>query len=208
MTGDTPRPPVKPGMKRIMVNGDCVGEIPDRGDHRQNAEAARIFLESIGRGLPEITREQAMLRQAQSFLRAANEIHARDMRGQQRNELGFVPCVVNQSFAIELYLKTLAFVRDREELKGHKLFDELWLNLSDDARGLVEAECRLLNERHNLERPFDLPTALKQMNSAFVDWRYAFEENSIAGFPLQDASMVGAALDAVCVRLITSRDSR
>ena len=143
-----------------------------------------------------------MLRQAQSFLRAANDIHARDIRGEKKNELGFVPCIVNSSFAIELYLKTLALVHDKNELRGHRLFDELWCNLSDAARRLVEEECASINAAHKLERPVDVATALQQMNSAFVDWRYAFEVESVGGFPLQDASVLGAALNAVCVRLL------
>lgn len=197
-----PRPPVKPGMRQIIVNGDYIGEIPDLFDDCRNAEAARAYLASVGRALPEISQEQSMLRQARSFLRAANEIHARDMRGDDKNELGFVPCIVNQSFAIEIYLKTLAFVHDRTELRGHRLFDQLWLNLSVAAKELVEAECGRINERGKLERPVVVSTALQQMNAAFVDWRYAFEEGAIAGFPLQDASVVGAALDTVCGRLI------
>ena len=193
---------VTPGMRQVIVNGELMGEIPELHDDRKNAEAARAFLKSIGRKLPEITQEQSMFRQARSFMRAADEIHARDMRGDQKNELGFVPCIVNCSFAIELYLKTLAFVNDGAELRGHRLYDDLWLCLSDPAKAIVEEECHRVCETRKLKRRTVVSEALQQMNSAFVEWRYAFEERFIKGFPLQDASVVGAALDAVCGRAV------
>lgn len=104
-------------MKTIYVNGVVVGDVETTGDVESDIRIIREFLESKGLHR-EVTRAQAMFRQALSFCQTAAHLHDRDLVAVPRNGLSVVPFVVNSALSIELYLKTLHHLRAASP-RGH-----------------------------------------------------------------------------------------
>lgn len=78
------------------------------------------------------------------------------------------PCVVNLSFACELYLKAMIFWDSGTILKKHKL-DEVFFILPETIRSQIELSYARGNDG-------DLNKLLQECSNAFIDWRYAYED--------------------------------
>lgn len=163
----------EPNRKEVVFEGRVVGEIASMGDVKRDAEAARDFLKSKGIQV-EVTRFQAMLNLAVGFMNVSATLYERDLRKLPFNAMSAAPFVVNAAFAIELYLKALA-QKHGVALRGHELSKQLYEALPDKAKREIEtvipqcAASRALNEAPNFQQ------YLKNLNSAFVEWRYSYE---------------------------------
>ncbi|MEO5935791.1 MAG: hypothetical protein ABIP81_01120 [Terriglobales bacterium] len=93
-----------PQKKTFYVNGIIVGEMDATGDFQKDMEAFRQFLRDKGLH-KEVTKVQAMFRQALSFATTAAHLYERDLIRAPRNMLSVAPFVVNSVFSIELYLR-------------------------------------------------------------------------------------------------------
>lgn len=95
-----------------------------------------------------------------------------------------VPAIVNGAFAMELYLKSVSSVSEKElKQKRHSLkalFLTLEQSTQDDIRKSMESK---LNGR------FTFDECLKGINHAFVFWRYIHKQQNF-GFGLNNTLLV------------------
>jgi hypothetical protein len=117
----------------------------------------------------DIVLVQAMYRQADSFLTVSVKVFEDLKRDHPSPGYAYAPFVVNMTFSLELYLKTLARVHGAALSRKHKLLD-LYEELPVDARLAVTKAISkaLANEEtvvHNL----------RNLNDAFTQWRYLYE---------------------------------
>ncbi len=184
-------------MKTLYVNGVIVGEVPATGDRQKDIEAMRQYLKDKGLHR-EVTKVQAMFRQALSFATTAAHLHERDLLKAPRNGLSIAPFVVNSALAIELYLKTLHEL-EGTTIRGHELLD-LYDQLNDATRTVVV--------KHAFENAsgygVKLITAdqfrsfVAELNNSFVDWRYCYESGKTGTVTIQPAIVVMKAVHETC----------
>lgn len=182
------------------MNGVIVGEAPATGDRDRDIEVMRQYLKDKGLH-KEVTKVQAMFRQALSFSTTAAHLHRQDLLEAPRNGLSLAPFVVNSAFAIELYLKTLHEIGGIS-IRGHELL-ELYDKLSDTTRDVVI--------KHALEHASGygvmLTTAhqfrsfIAELNTTFVEWRYCYESGKTGTVTIQPTIVVMKAVDAACREL-------
>ena len=95
-----------------------------------------------------------------------------------------VPAIVNGAFAMELYLKSISQVSEKElKQKKHSLkalFLTLELPIQDEIRQSVESQ---------LDGRFTFDECLKGINHAFVFWRYIHKQQNF-GFGLNNTLLV------------------
>jgi hypothetical protein len=163
-----------PSTKTIYLNGIIVGEVPATGDQDKDLEEMRQFLKDKGLH-KEVTKVQAMFRQALSFSTTAAHLHQQDLLKAPRNGLSLAPFVVNSAFAIELYLKTLHELSGTS-IRGHELLD-LYDKLSDATRNVVikHALANAAGYGVTLTAADQFRTFLAELNNSFVEWRYCYE---------------------------------
>ncbi len=129
----------KKRKKTLYVNGIIVGEVVATGDFQKDLEVFRQFLRDKGLH-KEVTKVQAMFRQALSFATTAAHLYERDLLKAPRNGLSVAPFVVNSAFSIELYLKTLHELQGKTA-RGHSLLD-LYDQLAETTRdALIHRSC-------------------------------------------------------------------
>jgi hypothetical protein len=176
-------------MKKLFLNGVLVGEVPATGDTSVDAAVARQFLKD--RGLDrEVTVVQAMFRQAVSFCDTAAMLNA-DLQKQPSRGLTIAPFVVNLTFSIELYLKTLARAHDAE-LTGHELaslFDSL------PAPALAGIDIAANKGGGTLQR---VRECLDDLKGVFVQWRYVYERERSPEVKVEPSIWVAMVLHAAC----------
>ena len=101
------------------------------------------------------------------------------------------PYVVNGAFALELYLKVLQFLETSSWPKGHRLYEDLYLRLTQASKDFLAGEIKAvtansqvhqliqaaINEQMNIPFSWDVNRLIEQSSNAFVNWRYAFESH-------------------------------
>ena len=113
--------------------------------------------------------EQVLLSQALSFFNGGSRCIADISITPVVTNCPMSPAIVCFAFSVELYLKLLIAISTGTPPKNHKL-DELFELLPADTRS-------------NLVRIYgsdDLPSHLKSVSSAFIDWRYQHEHETLA----------------------------
>ena len=120
--------------KTIYVNGIIVGEVGATGDLQKDLDATMKFLKDKGIH-KEVTKVQAIFRQALSFASTAAHLYEKDLTKAPRNGLSLAPFVVNSAFSIELYLKTLHELGGTP-VRGHELL-KLYDSLPDPTRQAI-----------------------------------------------------------------------
>lgn len=94
------------------------------------------------------------------------------------------PLVVNSAFTCELYLKALCLITGSKAPKGHDLVRLLAAQAPDVIDEVYQRYDRLHQARDapaDLKQPLSralFDAAIKEVSSAFVDWRYAHERES------------------------------
>jgi HEPN domain-containing protein len=156
-----------------MHNGVAVGEIVSTGDMNEDAKLSREILRGAGLHR-EQTDVEAMFAQARAFGQASKHLH--DQLLQRRVYAGMPTFVVNATFALELYLKTLTRsnggIPDKRE---HKL-STLLKTLPAAAEMDVKLQIPNFYTGKAREEAYDLAAILSDLDTAFVDWRYLYEK--------------------------------
>jgi hypothetical protein len=189
-----------PSTKTIYLNGIIVGEVPATGDQDKDLEEMRQFLKDKGLH-KEVTKVQAMFRQALSFSTTAAHLHQQDLLKAPRNGLSLAPFVVNSAFAIELYLKTLHELSGTS-IRGHELLD-LYDKLSDATRNVVikHALANAAGYGVTLTAADQFRTFLAELNNSFVEWRYCYETGKTGTVTIQPTIVVMKAVHEACKEL-------
>lgn len=107
----------------------------------------------------------------------------------------FIPMLVNQAFATELYLKSLLDLDGKPNETGHALkglFGRLSTEKQTRMTLLHDTLCAACDNHQKMQQAnpavkMDLNWCLGQMNKAFVDFRYAYEDlqkmKAFVGYP-------------------------
>lgn len=189
-----------PATKTIYLNGIIVGEVLATGDRDKDIEVMRQFLKDKGLH-KEVTKVQAMFRQALSFSTTAAHLHRQDLLKAPRNGLSLAPFVVNSAFAVELYLKTLHEIGGTS-IRGHELL-ELYDKLSDATRDVVIKHA--LAEGKDYGAPVTTADQFRQfvaeINNSFVEWRYCYETGKTGAVSIQPTIVVMKATHEACKEL-------
>jgi hypothetical protein len=183
------------GPKTVLLNGIAVGEVLSTGDTLQDVEAVRKFLKYKGLH-KEIKLFQGMFNQAVAFANTSAYLYERDLRRSPRKGASIVPFVVNAAFSIELYLKALAQKQD-VALRGHELV-KLFKALPDKATLAIQSVTPQCAANRKLGEAPDIPRYLKELNSAFVDWRYCYELEKTGLVHIEPTIFVMDVLNEAC----------
>lgn len=187
--------------RTLYVNGVIVGEVPSTGDHDKDMEAMRQFLRAKGLH-KEVTKVQAMFRQALSFSTTAAHLYRQDLSKAPRNGLSITPFVVNSAFSIELYLKTLHELQGTTPGKEHhllKLYDGLTVATRDVVVRHAVANGATYGGRVTTDEQFR--DFIDELDSAFVDWRYCHESGNASRITIQSTILVMKAVHEACKEL-------
>jgi len=162
-------------MKELYFDGKLVGEYLATDDRQQELESAKNLLREKGLYNPP-TLEQAIFRQAVSFATTASYLYKRDLTTKPTNGLSIAPFVVNAAFALELYLKALGHLFNKQ-MRGHdllKLFDAL----PSEAHQALHEHFKNAKWECDITDMIGFRKALQDLRGAFVDWRYLHERVS------------------------------
>jgi HEPN domain-containing protein len=163
------------GMKTVMCDNKPVGYVKDTGDPQKNAMLAKELL--IEKGLwREIPITESMYNQATSFANTANHIYEKDLKKLPRNPQGIAPFVVNAAFSAEMYLKCLQKMSG-EPSQTHTL-TALHKQLPNKVKDKINKYTKQLEPQYEVERGMLFKEYLKNINNAFVNWRYIFEKKT------------------------------
>ena len=103
---------------------------------------------------------------ATSFLSVAIDL-SQDLIGMTAGKM--YPCVVNGAFACELFMKAIIGASDPNGIpRSHKL-KELYSALDKKTQNSIKTEYRKISD-------FPLDDLLDESDNAFVEWRYAHEQ--------------------------------
>ena len=161
-------------MKSILVNGVVVGEVEATGDLERDARVARDFLDERGL-LKEWSPAGEIFGAATAFANTSAHLYENGLTKKPTKGSSIVPFVVNAAFSIELYLKALAS-KHQLTLKGHELL-KLYESLPQEAIEEIESVIPKCAKDRALNGPPTFVQYLKELNSAFVGWRYIFEKS-------------------------------
>lgn len=162
--------------KEILLNGVVVGTHESTGDDKKDAELVLIFLKEKGLHKP-ISLNDQIFRQANSFAKIANEIYDHDLKISPYKGSSVSPFVVNATFSIELYLKTIHNFYGNH-IKGHHLA-KLYENMPPTGKMHFLNSAHDIRNRYKLTKDADITTCLVSLSYAFENWRYVYEHNHI-----------------------------
>ena len=186
---------IPPGPKAVLLNGIVVGEVVSTGDIERDTEAVRAFLESKGLR-KDISLFQGMFNQAVAFANTSALLYERDLRRPPRKGVSCTPFVVNAAFSIELYLKALA-QKHGIALRGHELA-KLFKALPIQALSEIETVIPRCAANRALGEEPDFPRYLRELNTAFVDWRYCYELERTGAVSIEPTIFVMEVLHESC----------
>jgi len=194
----------KPGSKALLMRGQKVADIESTGDPIVDVETCRQKLRELGLYEPT-TKLQAMHRQAHGFAICALRIHDTLLQ-QERSYAGASPFVVNASFALEVYLKALT-ERFDGTFAGIHLLEKLLGNLPPAAQMAVKMQIPFVISQKELQQAYDLAAILRDLNNAFVDWRYMYEDGKQLKVQLPEVLYALRVLHAASHNAIVSRSN-
>jgi len=160
--------------KSILLNGIVVGEVDATGNLKEDAKVARDFLDQRGL-LKERVPAGEIFSTAVAFADTSAHLYKNGLKKKPSKGAHIVPFVVNATFAIELYFKALA-KKHGVALRGHELL-KLYQELPQEALKEIEQAIPGCANDRKISSP-NFFEYLKELNSAFVDWRYIFEKSA------------------------------
>lgn len=168
-----PKPP--DGMRTVMFCNKPVGYIKHTDDLEEGANLAKQLL--IEKGLwKNIPITEKIFGQATSFANAANHIYEKDLKNISRSPQGIAPFVVNAAFSAELYLKCLKKT-EGEPSQTHTL-TALYKSLPNKIKDKINKHKKNLEPQYQVEQGALFKEHLKNINNAFINWRYIFEKET------------------------------
>lgn len=167
--------------KRFHLNGTYICDYESTGNDLDDVVSLNKLLAE--RGLDQIpTIQRSMFNQANSFANVAAEIFEKHLIAQPPNGAAMSPFVVNIALAIELFFKTLA-MQHGKKLHGHEI-TKLFKKLPSSAKADVEKQLKRLSSTSQwagtIKNMQDITAMLDEVDTAFVDWRYLYEDRTKA----------------------------
>lgn len=162
--------------KEVLLNGFVVGEVEATGDFEKDAQVVRDFLKEKGLDR-EISTDDSMHGQANSFAEVANELYRRNLKHSPYKGNSTAPFVVNAVLSIEIYLKTMHFLFGSVR-QTHNLID-LYDRLDDDSKSIFLSAANDIRPRYKLQDGVDIIECLRSLSTAFEDWRYIYENKKL-----------------------------
>ncbi len=181
--------------KKLYLDGKFVGEYVATDNLEKEHEAAIALLREKGL-YQETTREQAIFRQALSFATTASYLYQRDLTVVPRNGMSVAPFVVNATFALELYLKTLGLLHDNE-LRGHDLLS-LFDALPSVAHQTLLSNFAKSTSQCGITEMVAFRKEIERLRSAFLEWRYLHERKRASEIRFAEMIFVMEVLDITC----------
>jgi len=178
--------------KKLYLDGKFVGEYVATDNLEKEHEAAIALLREKGL-YQETTREQAIFRQALSFATTASYLYQRDLTVVPRNGMSVAPFVVNATFALELYLKTLGLLHDNE-LRGHDLLS-LFDALPSVAHQTLLPNFAKSTSQCGITEMVAFRKEIERLRSAFLEWRYLHERKRASEIRFAEMIFVMEVLD-------------
>lgn len=165
-------------IKKVVVDGVEIGEIEATGDTLRDVKLASALLEKSGRGTRESKHPAYFIfRQAEAFSATSKHIHTSFLAKPPYNPAGFPTFIVVSVFAIELYLKALLKLAEKES-RGHDLL-RLFETLPQEFKNAVMAQDSLLRKKFKHELLNEFSVMLAKLNHAFEQWRYMYEHETL-----------------------------
>lgn len=124
----------------------------------------------------KITNPAILLRTADGYYRAGMILLQDTKDGVFFLKYSFSPCVVNFTFACELYFKYLLTVNNISYENKHFL-DYLYKLLDDDIKNKIKIEY----QKYNCNLKFE--ECINQHNNNFIEFRYMYEYKEIGAEP-------------------------
>lgn len=177
--------------KNLIVNGAKVGEFEASDDYQVEKKRMEALLKSKGLW-QETSKEQAMFNHAYAFAHTASKLYKTIQTDRSQLNKAAVPFVVNITFALEIYLKTLAQINGIK-LKGHKL-KKLFDQLPDHYQERIRADYPKYAKKYHVDPQFEVEKLLASINKAYVTWRYTYEIEPSEIFYLPATIALGATL--------------
>lgn len=181
--------------KSILLDGIVVGEFEPTGDYWQDAQAVQDYLKQKGL-FKEISTEEAMHGQANSFASVADELYKRDLKNSPYKGSSIAPFVVNAAFSVEIYLKTMHFIHG-EKLRGHNLLD-LFERFNHECKTIFLSTAHDVRPLYKLEENMSILDCLRSLSTAFEDWRYLYENNKLQVEIQSIRYLMNVAFEACC----------
>ena len=158
------------------MNGLIIGEVEATGDFEKDAQAVRDFIKEQGLDR-EISTDDSMHGQANSFAEVANDIYRRDLKNPPYKGSSAAPFVVNAVLSIEIYLKTMHILFGSVH-HSHNLLD-LYDRLDDDSKSIFLSAANDIRPKYRLQDGVDVIECLRSLSTAFEDWRYLYENKKL-----------------------------
>lgn len=185
-------------MIQVLFNGTRIGEHPDQGSVEANLDEARRVLREAGHDPEAKPSRFTPLAQARSFRAAVHVIYRLGFTRSPFDPNLVAPLIVNTAFCIEVYVKALADAHAMR-LRGHGLAD-LFAQLPEAVRASVGVE--FAEQMRSKKQPASkIENALNDMNSAFQDWRYIYEDTRLRTFEVAHAIAIIEALENTAASL-------
>ena len=162
--------------KKILLNGIIVGEHESSGDHEQDIQAIRAYLQKKGLW-KETTRNDSMFGQANSFAETANLLYRKNLKTSPFKGSAAAPFVVNAAFSVEIYLKTIHDAHGKD-VTGHDL-EELYEKLNQETKNIVLSAAEDIKDRYDVGVD-SIEKCLSSLSRAFVEWRYLYEHQKLS----------------------------
>lgn len=188
--------------KTFHHNGRFICEYESTGDALEDIKIVDRIIKDMGLDGPEIPLHRSMFYQAQAFSKTAAMLYERLLRPPP-DPSAMSPFVVNMTFAIEIYLKALA-EKHGKSLHGHEI-ETLFRKLPAAAKAEIDralagqSACRW----RPVDRTFsqiDLQDIARNLNTAFVDWRYHFEKpDKLLNFHFPETIFLAEMLHNACI---------
>jgi hypothetical protein len=163
------------GMKTVLCDNKPIGYVKDVADPKEAAKLTNDLMKSKGLWR-EIPKSESIYNQAQSFANTSAYLYEKDLKSLPRNPQSITPFVVNAAFSAEMYLKYLQEVHG-QVTESHVL-TALFKALPNKVKDKINKASKKFENQYKIEQGVLFKEHLKNINNAFVDWRYIYEKKS------------------------------
>lgn len=163
--------------KDILVDGIIVGSYDFTGDMKKDIEGAEAYLKEKGIH-KEVSKNDAIFRQANSFAEVANHLYATGLKKSPYKGAYISPFIVNATFSIELYLKTIHDFYGNN-IKGHHLAS-LFKGMPKKGKEFINNASEDAKNHYSLGPSVNFSECLESLSKSFVQWRYIYEHDEIS----------------------------
>ena len=167
---------VKPpkGMTTVMWDNKPIGYVKNVKDPKEAAKLAQDLIKSKGLWR-EISKSESIYNQAQSFANTSAYLYKKDLKSPPINPQSITPFVVNAAFSAEMYLKCLQEVH--EQITESHVLTVLFKSLPNKVKDKINKASKKFESQYQIEQGVLFKEHLKNINNAFVKWRYIYEKS-------------------------------